>query len=172
MGHTCAAPLQHRSRVHWLNSSACVYTGGRSRPQSAAQEYIFVFVWIFSVSAYKSLGRSEVGSLELRGFQGGHVETDLHCVHGITATSVHSSEACHSLKACRQVCSASFTFLGLLTRRWHTLLLQRGIWGTRAPSRCNTVQGSTGSTRQLCVYTGGRSRPQSAAQEYLLGRNF
>ena len=142
-----------------------MYTRAADRVPSPPRRNIYL--WIFSVSGYKSLGRSEVGSLELRGFQGGHVETDSHGVHGITATSVHSSEACHSLKACRQVCSASFTFLGLLTRRWHTLLLQRGIWGTRAPSRCNTVHGSTGSTRQLCVYTGGRSRPQSAAQEFL-----
>lgn len=50
----------------------------------------------FLMCAFKSTSRSEAGEIELRGFQGGNVETRLHGLQGITARVIHRSEACHS----------------------------------------------------------------------------
>ena len=66
--------------------------------------------------------RSEAGILEMLGFQGGHVETDLRVPPGTTATVDHFEHVLISVRLaildpCRQVCNASFTFLGPLTGR-------------------------------------------------------
>ena len=78
-----------------------------------------------------------------------------------TVSSRHCfSEVRHAiLEPCRQVRIASFTFLGLLTGRWHTLCCSGALWHVCAPS-ADWLNSST------CDCTGGRSRPQSAAQEF------
>ena len=75
----------------------------------------------FRRCAYKWMSRS--GKLELRGFSGRSCRdrltrsTRYHRDSGSVLILVRLA----ILDPCRQVCNASFTFLGLLTRRWHTL---------------------------------------------------
>ena len=59
---------------------------------------------------------SRFARLELRGFPGGHVETDLRGLHGLSHRQWSSEVGLANPEACRQVCSASFTFLKFSVR--------------------------------------------------------
>ena len=85
-----------------------------------------------------------------------------HAVYTVSLRQLFSEVRLAILDPCRQVCNANFTFLGLLTGRWHTLRCSGAlghVW-----SECRLAK-----LVNLCTvyYTRhGDRAPQSAAQEF------